>query len=69
MNRFEPPDPRAKEPLGDVCALVRIPTYREFVSIRKVAHVMWALWHPERDKDQGNGGRDPDERDDNWMIR
>jgi hypothetical protein len=49
--------------------LIRIPTYREFVLIRKVAHVMWALWHPERDKDRGNGGRDPDERDDNWMIR
>jgi hypothetical protein len=49
-------------------ALMRIPTYREFVLIKKVARVMWALWHPERDKDRGHG-RDPDERDDNWMIR
>jgi hypothetical protein len=49
--------------------LTRIPTYREFVAIKKVVAVMWALWHPKR---QGFGSaqqRDPDERDDNWMIR
>jgi hypothetical protein len=55
-------------------ALMRIPTYREFVSIGKVAHVMLALWHPKKDHRFGSGlsdqqRRDPDERDDNWMIR
>jgi len=51
--------------------LMRIPTYREFVLIRKVAHVMWALWHPKRQGGPGgwSNQRDPDERDDNWMIR
>jgi hypothetical protein len=47
---------------------MRIPTYREFVAIRRFARIMLAIWHPDRDKNR-RSGRDPDERDDNWMIR
>jgi hypothetical protein len=31
-------------------ALIRLPTYREFISIKKVARVLLAPWSPERDK-------------------
>jgi hypothetical protein len=58
------------EKLQHVITLARIPTYREFVAIKKVARIMLAIWHPDRDRNpDGTSRRDPDERDDNWMIR
>jgi hypothetical protein len=56
--------------IEDAITLMRIPTYREFISLKKFARVMLAIWHPDRDQDSAGGNRrDPDERDDNWMIR
>jgi hypothetical protein len=34
---------------------ISIPTYREILAYKKLALVLLAIWHPERDKNNGDG--------------